>query len=206
MMRFTGWLNALTAATTPIGSCSVNAMRPADGGLMFIGITCPASVRSISAHEVTPSIARRISPRESMRGLPPSRAAASARASACDAMIAASRRRISMRFAGGEPLGAVAMQCVGGGEGFFERGGVGHVDRTEEGAVEGRAHFVLRAARGGARNHQGKMFGHRKALCTTEQSPATLRIFTKGPLRPGRAAASVPDTNSAWGRAHGVIA
>ena len=53
-IRFSGWLKALTATTTPMGSCCVNATRPADAALMSIGIARPASVRSRSTQRAHP--------------------------------------------------------------------------------------------------------------------------------------------------------
>ena len=93
-IRLSGWLKALTATTTPIGSRWVKASRPAEAALRFMGTTWPASERRSSAQCSTPSIARATSTRESTSGLPPSRAASRARSSACCSMSRAVWRRI----------------------------------------------------------------------------------------------------------------
>ena len=63
-IRFSGWLKALSATTTPIGSRCVKAIRPAEAGLTFIGTTSPPSLRRSSQQLRTPSMARATSTRE----------------------------------------------------------------------------------------------------------------------------------------------
>ena len=100
-IRFNGWLKALTATTTPIGSRCVKATRFADAALTFIGITWPACERGSSAQFLTPSMARATSTRASISGLPPSRAMSSASSSERFSMIAAALCSTSIRFAAG---------------------------------------------------------------------------------------------------------
>ena len=100
-IRLSGWLKALTATTTPIGSCCVKANLPAEALLSPIGTTWPASERSSSAQCSTPSMARATSTRESTSGLPPSCAAPRARSSACSSMSRRSCAGSSTRAAGG---------------------------------------------------------------------------------------------------------
>ena len=100
-IRFSGWLKALSATTTPIGSRCVKAMRPAEAALTFIGTTSPLSLRRSSQQLRTPSMARATSMRESTSGLPPSRAARTARPSASRSMRLATPLRTSIRRSGG---------------------------------------------------------------------------------------------------------
>ena len=65
-MRFSGWLKALTATTTPRGSRRVNATRPMVAGVVPTGITSPEFARSASMHRRTPSMARITSTFESV--------------------------------------------------------------------------------------------------------------------------------------------
>mmetsp|Transcript_7806 Transcript_7806/g.13905 ORF Transcript_7806/g.13905 Transcript_7806/m.13905 type:complete len:277 (-) Transcript_7806:29-859(-) len=97
-MRLSGWLNALTATTTPTGSCLVIAMRPMEAALRFMGISFPAWVRSVSMMTLIPSIALATSTLESSSGLPPSVAALSARSSALASIILHRFLRISTRL------------------------------------------------------------------------------------------------------------
>ena len=71
-MRLNGWLNALIANTTPIGSFWVKATLLLEASLIFIGITLPASDFKTSTAASTPSAPLLISIIESWRGLPPS--------------------------------------------------------------------------------------------------------------------------------------
>ena len=57
-MRLSGWLKAEIAATTPIGSFTVQARRPTLAGVRPIGISTPAWLRKSSAALRMPSMAR----------------------------------------------------------------------------------------------------------------------------------------------------
>ena len=97
-IRFSGWLKALTATTTPMGSCVVMARRFMEDAFSPMGISEPCWVRSVSMHSFTPSMARATSTRLSGRGLPPSRAASIARCSNRSPMIPAAFSRMPMRL------------------------------------------------------------------------------------------------------------
>ncbi len=75
IIKFRGWLKALIAATTPIGSLVVNAILFSDAFVNPIGICSPLSRDICSAASFTPLIARNISTFESWYGFPPSEAA-----------------------------------------------------------------------------------------------------------------------------------
>ena len=80
-IRFSGWLNALIAETTPIGSRCVNASRFADDAVCPIGICSPVIRGMCSMASLTPLMARRTSTVESTWGLPPSLVASRASSS-----------------------------------------------------------------------------------------------------------------------------
>ena len=164
---FSGWLNALKAKTTPIGSCCVKARRPAEAALRFMGISLPACARKCSAHK-RDAVDRPVDLDQRIgQGF-------AALGGGLQGKLLAALLHDGGRLAqDGDPLGraepgvAVLEQLVGRGQRTFHAAAVDLLDRGQPRAVERGTHLgVLR---------RGEAPGTISGKCSIMVSPSLKR-------------------------------
>jgi hypothetical protein len=113
----------------------------------------------------TPSMARSVSTRASVRGLPPSQAMRRASSSRRSRMIAAARRSTAMRSCTGSRAPGSRARAVQGGEDVLGVVGAGQLDLAERRSRRtGRSPRAIALAEPRAVGMEGVAFGHRTVL------------------------------------------